>query len=600
MDFSEFYQEIGLPFLEALDSSCALRVAIHARYDDWESIRDITVDPLHYCEADLYLRNVAAVDFFRKCKQLPVKNGTATALARTFDKWLEAEKQCCITNLRFCSLAATPRSVDVDERVYQSLMRVQKWFRRILGPLHEGVLEEPHLGPGTALGLESGRSTVPDKFTTRPTVTLAGLNQVLPFWEDTAWFRCLGDDYKHMIADTDHPFGCVIVRHDRWTTADKTAFIKRGISIGPLVNVYYQLSVGAHIAKRLRRFGIDKRGAQKLHRLLAREASRNGESATVDLTSASDTVASQVVKFLATHDWYSFLSSLRCTTTLVKTPEGEEKYYHLQKFSAMGNGFTFELETLIFLSIALASMEEEGCEPIPGHNVSVFGDDIILPVECSANLLAKLKFFGFTPNSAKTFVTSCFRESCGGDYFNGVAVRPYYLEDIPHEPQQWISLANGISRLARQNSEFVDDLPSLKHVWFRVLARIPSDIRRCRGPEHLGDLVINDRPAAYSVRIKHSITQYRCYKPIHEPISLDHWGPATILASALYGVPTAGPIPRKGEELRTSGYKVQWLPRIYKLGTDLPNPGTFRSDVDIETSSPTSELIQSWAHKAWT
>jgi hypothetical protein len=57
----------------------------------------------------------------------------------------------------------------------------------------------------------------------------------------------------------------------------------------------------------------------------------------------------------------------------------------------------------------------------------VYGDDIILPTSNFSAAQAVLEKAGFAVNSAKTFSTSWFRESCGQDAFRGCSVTPVYI-----------------------------------------------------------------------------------------------------------------------------------------------------------------------------
>lgn len=265
---------------------------------------------------------------------------------------------------------------------------------------------------------------------------------------------------------------------------------------------------------------------------VACEASISGRHATIDLKSASDLKCKVLVNFLFPKCWASWLNTLRAP--LIRTP-GKGPYRYLEKFSGMGNGYTFEVETIVFTAIAAEAMVAAGVEPDLGGNLWVFGDDIIVPTECAANVLSALRLCGFVPNERKTFVEGSFRESCGGDYFSGCAVRPIYIEDDPNEPHEFISLANALRRLLDPSDPDGDFSRRLRRAWFLVLDQLPSDVRRCRGPEELGDLVIHDEAAKWSTRTRNSVWYIR----VHRPIALTRigwrWGYGAQLASALYG-----------------------------------------------------------------
>lgn len=312
---------------------------------------------------------------------------------------------------------------------------------------------------------------------------------------------------------------------------------------------------------RLANRGIDLDNGQNVHRLVACAASKSGDFATIDLSSASDCVSTNLVKLVTPSRWYTDLSALRSPMTKVKG-----KWYHLEKFSSMGNGYTFELETTIFTAIAMSISKDL----IPGKNLFVYGDDIIVPSQFSADVIAALRFCGFTTNSRKTFVQGPFRESCGGDFFDGKAVRPYQLKEDPDEPQKLIAFANGIRRLASQAGFSPVRSSSLRRAWFRCLDLLPAPIRRCRGPEALGDVVIHDAEERWQVRWRGSIRYVRVYRPAtYRKVRWSGFPYGVQFAAALYGVSltdkSRGPIPPESKRYiipRDSviGYKVGWSP----------------------------------------
>lgn len=152
---------------------------------------------------------------------------------------------------------------------------------------------------------------------------------------------------------------------------------------------------------------------------LAREGSLTGALATLDLISASDTVATGLVEHLLPLPWYEMLAYGR--TSWCKLPSG--RIIRLQQFSSMGNGFTFPLQTLIFWALVCTCVKARDRKL-----VSVYGDDIICPVYAVPRVRELLHAAGFWINESKSYSAGRFRESCGADWLDGINVRPFYVK----------------------------------------------------------------------------------------------------------------------------------------------------------------------------
>ena len=200
--------------------------------------------------------------------------------------------------------------------------------------------------------------------------------------------------------------------------------------------MWFQKGLGRSIRTALRRFNLDLDKNQVKHQQLAQEGSRNGTLSTIDLSNASDSVCYRIVKFLLPPDWFAVLARYRSPMTRVS--KDPELWLRNEKFSSMGNGYTFELETLVFAALIAA------CGGNLGKDSFVYGDDIIVPGEITDHVIKLLEFCGFSLNREKSFTDGCFRESCGGDYFNGVDVRPYFLKIDPSNVLDWFNIHNGI------------------------------------------------------------------------------------------------------------------------------------------------------------
>jgi hypothetical protein len=438
------------------------------------------------------------------------------------------------------------------EAIHGFISRVRKIVVDILGESPPSSWEG-RFGPGATVSDNAAHTTVPDKMSSVPTYTTNALYHLIP-WSGTLWATSVASVEKAPER----------VRGNVFFTVPKDSLTDRPCAKEPSLNGFYQLGLGAVMKSRLLKAGIDLRHGKDRHMQAACEASRDGSSATIDLSSASDTVCRNLVKLLLPKGWYEALESLRSPTTKV----GKDVVY-LEKFSSMGNGFTFELETVIFCGLVMA------CCPgsILGGDVMVFGDDIIVPTQFFRDCVSVLRFFGFTPNPKKSFGSGPFRESCGGDYFCGTAVRPHFQEILPYEPQHYISLANGIKR-ASQGGDSLARWRRLRRLWFRTVDQLPTSIRACRGPSALGDIVLHS--PEWTRRWRGQIGYVRVYRPIaptdRKGLAVESgFSDAALLASAVYGATAfppwrivGGRLPhpsRRGWALRgTLGYKLGWVP----------------------------------------
>jgi len=221
----------------------------------------------------------------------------------------------------------------------------------------------------------------------------------------------------------------VTVTSGRLGFVPKTSKESRTILVEPILNGFYQKGLGTAMRQRLQRGGLDLSN-QDTNRRLAWVGSMDGSLATLDLSSASDTVSSGLVWNLLPYDWALALSYGRSEVAQVKTRHGTVDL-RLHKFSSMGNAYTFELESLIFYALTVSTCEHLGIETL--NRVSVYGDDIIVPVEAYVQLCDVLTYCGFVVNPAKSFAAGPFRESCGADLLGGFDIRPFYQKELVSE-----------------------------------------------------------------------------------------------------------------------------------------------------------------------
>jgi len=533
---------------EGVATPISLGVYLRIKYGCWDELSMMEVRPSNYSSAETYFADRVVVDLLRKDESLPTSWDRREAALVNFWK---AEKSCYRANERLSPYLEGASHPLFDPAIGRFLRLCRKNVRLLLGssPLDAQALRG-RFGPGSTYGDRGRLISLPDKMQSQPTVNSGGTTW-LQTWSQSAWGRACAASGRSEI----------LVRGNRFSTVPKDCRKHRGIAVEPSINVFYQLSLGRAMRHRLHRRGLDLDNGQDIHKRVACEASKEGHMCTIDLSNASDTVSKSLVELLLPTPWYEALTSLRATSTLV-----DGHWVKLEKFSSMGNGYTFELETTLFAAIAAAVLELRG-EPVEfGRNVLVFGDDIIVPTSSSSDLLAALKFLGFQANAEKTFVDGPFRESCGGDYFLGADVRPHYIKEEVTEPQHLIVLANALWRL-REKAIGVGLHAALTRARFMVLDQLPTRIRSLRGPRELGDIVIWDHEHTWRPRIRHGIRYFDGYTPVRgDPVSWKYFHPDVVLATALFlsgsRADSSDNVGRDGVSLPDSvtGYKVREVP----------------------------------------
>lgn len=467
-------------FLAHLDTPVALSVLIELRYRAWDNLALRWCDPRNYPEgifsALRYAKDVQAVDLLRKAPLPTTFNRKDAALAT----WDQCETQCALTNEFIESLRwpGIPKD-SLKARYSEFLGVVKKRMARWLGPLP--VELEGGFGPGTCVEYEGADPTVVDKIWLTPTTTPAAADLFSWHYSRTLWGQ---------VRWADRLGAPGISRGNRLTTVPKDGKIDRPISIEPLGNLWLQLGIGRYLKRRLEFIGLPafspvsrelfpgyeykSADAQTVHRDLLRRCS--SEFSTIDLSSASDTIALELVREVLPPDWFSLLDCCRSKFSSVPS-DGGPRWRLLEKFSSMGNGFTFELETFVFTSLLSVAFGLT-----PGIDLWVFGDDIILPKRYFDSACNLLSVFGFTPNLRKSYKDGPFYESCGGNLHSGIDVTPLRLKGPLEDVAELYAFHNACARrgFPRKVLRLIRNL-------------IPKPLQ-FPGPEQLGDVVLHRLP----------------------------------------------------------------------------------------------------------
>lgn len=367
-----------------------------------------------------------------------------------FRKFLEAEELCRQTN----SILSMRRrgSLNWPPHVEAIFHSAQRKIARVLGDLPSISELDLRFGPGATRGVKRSEASIRRKiaeslqcsedFLPISAMVLGEMPHLTAVHElegsDRVEIAEVGNDSctaylceKDTCPSCSAAAGNVVKRGliiDEWVSVPveivpaklnfvpKSAKTYRSVCVEAGLNVTFQLALGTFMAKRLAAFGIDIRD-QTLNQRRALEGSLTGALATLDLSSASDTISREIVFELLPLEWADLLKWGRSST--VELPDGS--LMTQEKFASMGNGYTFPLETLIFWGLAAACCDRDS-------DATVYGDDIVLPSDKFELLAEVLRYAGFMVNAAKSFHKGPFRESCGKDYFRGIDVRPFYAK----------------------------------------------------------------------------------------------------------------------------------------------------------------------------
>lgn len=343
-----------------------------------------------------------------------------------FEKFLKSEARCRRVNRLF-----KLRELHGRERDSTLLEEMRTWIQYVIGsaPRLSSVWNECRFGPGASIGVNGNATNAARKLCAEHwSVSPSALHyfhaavRANPFL-----FRALfpGKWVDDVTADEHWEVfmqRVSVVTHNKVEFVPKTVKTKRSIAVEPLGNGLVQAGIGEVLRNRLKRINLDLTD-QSRNAWMAREGSIHYDSpegwVTLDLSSASDSIAIGLCRRLLPPEWFALLNATRSKMFVYK---GVTRVY--EKFCSMGNGFCFPLQTLIFA----AACKAVGAGT-PGIDYRVYGDDIVVRKAFAAPLIKALHRIGFSVNRDKTHVSGKFRESCGGDYFGGVDVNPYTLDE---------------------------------------------------------------------------------------------------------------------------------------------------------------------------
>lgn len=398
-----FLRTVGTPYARSLVEGLVK--------GNFQQIVDADISADSYDDFSAFAEDYCCQSLLRKYPLFPLGIDTEKV---ALEKFLESEASCFQVNLT----KVRPYVVSSTETTVESyIMCARSKIRRLLGDFDWNEAADRFGfsgGASTRLKRKSGAPFY--KFQGKPDVTrncallAVCAIQSVPLWKD------------HMVSSFgESPFDWVnIVEGSKVTTVAKTAKTDRCIAIEPDMNMYVQKGIGSVIRSRLKQVGINLND-QTLNQKLAKIGSSTGSLVTIDLASASDSIALELVRLLLPSDWFEALCLCRSEVGIL--PGGIKHTF--EKISSMGNGYTFELESLIFWALSQSVLD---LNEVSDRRLGVYGDDIVIHNSAAGDLIDLLAYCGFKTNVDKTFLSGPFRESCGKHYFLGRDVTPFYVK----------------------------------------------------------------------------------------------------------------------------------------------------------------------------
>lgn len=499
---------------KSIDSPHSLALWLCYKYDH-EAFVELTFDPGNYGDAQLAFVNKAATpqafaydllcqEYLSKYKGLRLKRDLKATAISAF-KLAECRMESVNRTLRGFRVAQTPRLEAI-------ISIARRKISDILGLRADSDLQFGW-GPGATFSIKKDVGWDKKILEQRISVTASALPLASAvIGADIHWCRARGIESEG--ACTLLPSEFDVVPGNRITTVPKNAKTDRTIAIEPTANIYLQKGIGSWIRRRLKKCCRIDLDDQSVNQKFAGRL----DYATIDLKGASDSVSEQVVRLLFPEEWVSLLDVTRSPCYKM-----DKRWHSYQKWSSMGNGYTFELETLVFYALCYAVQSIDSDRP----HVIVYGDDILVPVDHAEQSIACLEAFGFQTNLKKTHYKYLYRESCGAHFFNGILVTPVYQKEVPDHVAEIYHMANRLRHVAARLGGYhysdtrirsawlsaVNPLKAASRLWHTPLcfsSYYSSTVRRSDGPRK-GDVEpLNDSyPGTLHLSIEDCVTLNR-------------------------------------------------------------------------------------------
>jgi len=390
----------------------------------------------------------------------PVHDDARTLVA--LQKFYASEQRCAEVNLNFLSNAYLG-----DVTVTKALAYAERFITGLTRNIGiDEVMAAGYFTGGASVHRPRKRSAVAEK--------LAGGNLASYDASSRFWAGVLRTSDRLTDIKISHAAYC------RMAVVPKNEKENRIIAAEAELSLYLQRGIGVALRRRLRRVGCDLKDQQN-NRRAAFHASVMGDSVTVDFSAASDSFSLGLINRVCPESLLSLLHFCRAPAIKIDVL-GYKRIHVLEKISSMGNGYTFELESLVFLALARAATHMTGCDIT---DVFVYGDDVVLPARSYPVFQEIMTKLGFLFNKQKTLTEGQLRESCGKYFHRGKDVTPFYIRG-PYATilDKYLTL-NNLSRWMARTGSTGAYLP----LWKSILTSVPREHQRF-GCDCMSDMYI--------------------------------------------------------------------------------------------------------------
>lgn len=316
-------------------------------------------------------------------------------------------------------------SLDVNQK--KELRRI---IKDLLGPCPDLMSLTPKHGPG-AVAQASGKEHKWEYLQDIPAA-------LIPYG-GVQLFRA----NPHHIAECGS-FSYVKHMYTRFVEVPKDIRGNRGISCEPAQMQFQQQAMMSYLMRRVNWYSKDqiKFDSQGAHQSFMIDGGH--DYSTIDLKDASDMVSRRLIWNLFPREWREILFSLR--TPFMKI---HDEIIPIRAFAPMGSALCFPIESIVFYAL---------CRLCTNKPISVYGDDLIIPVSSFRSILTVIEQAGLSINVEKSCYTGRFRETCGKD------ILLTYDADVNDTYD--ISIQNLRARLPFRSVHDIPGLISICNEWY--------------------------------------------------------------------------------------------------------------------------------------